>query len=79
MQDCLKITLPQVILLNHASQVNRSRLDKKLDHYRRTNTGSMEDQMEAAMNPEGSQALYKGKRLDQLTTEEYVDYMNQPF
>jgi hypothetical protein len=61
------LTMPQIILLNHGSQVNKKRMDNRIEADRKNKDKA---DRKAARNP----AVYKGKTLDQLTTQEQSEY-----
>jgi hypothetical protein len=68
MRQILSLTMPQIIMLNHASHINKQRLDVKIKEGRDTGTQTVEEAVADA-------PVYKGKRLDELTSEEYLAYL----
>lgn len=64
--ECLRKTMPQIIMLSHMSDVNRRRLEK------RTAKGK-----DTAKAPDPEQPIWHGKRLDEMTSAEYKEYSKQ--
>jgi hypothetical protein len=62
----MKLTMPQIIMLNHAAETNRKRLDKRLN----SNKSSASP---AGPTPERVET-WNGKPIDQLTGAEYLQY-----
>lgn len=56
------MTVPQIILLTHASTVNRHSFDERYGD-------------KSGSRHEDSGAVWNGKRFDELTTDEYASYL----
>lgn len=65
--EIISRTLPQIIMLNHASSVNKRRFDAKVNKGRRDNTQTLEERIVDT-------PMWNGKRIDELTSEEYLEY-----
>lgn len=63
LDDIRKLTYPQILMLNHASGINKKRMDARIESKRRS--GTMTPGEMVADTP-----LIGGKRLDELTSEE---------
>lgn len=70
-EDILRRTMPQILMLNHAASVNKARMDARIKRGRTEGYESLDDA--AADAP-----VYNGKRLSELTTEEYQAYLGMP-
>lgn len=67
--ECLKKSMPQIIMLSHMAHVNRQRLDKRM---------AADKVKEKAQPREDSDPpIWMGKRLSELTTKEYEAYSKQ--
>lgn len=60
------MTMPQILMLTHASWVNGKRMGVKAEP---------EDLSEVDPAKVGDPVVFKGKRLSELTTDEFMDYM----
>lgn len=69
LRDILDLTLPQVYMLNRAASYNKQRLDRMIEQKRRD--GTLDPSESLAADP----PLVHGKRLDELTSDEYLSYM----
>lgn len=69
----MKLTTPQILMLNHASWVRQKRLDARTEERRANGSMTLED----SVNDGAS--VFNGKRLDELTTEEYTAYLGDAF
>lgn len=64
----MRLTMPQIIMLNHAAWVQNERRDAKIHHAKATGQPrSIEERVY-----EGE--FFNGKPVDQLTSEEYLTY-----
>lgn len=64
----MRLTMPQILMLNHAAVVNRARLDARTRHRQDTGTMTMEDVV-------NTMPLFNGKPINELTSEEYAQYL----
>lgn len=62
----MRMTMPQIIMLNHASSINYKRSEARSKA--KANNDKPED--------ESKQIVYKGKKIEELTSEEMVSYMS---
>lgn len=67
----MRLTMPQIIMLVHASQANKRRFEREY---------GMNEDDQAPSSPGQSRAtaddiVYNGKALNQLTAQEYMEYM----
>ena len=65
MDEIAKLTYPQILMLNHASSVNKKRMDARIEAKRRNGTMTP-NEMVADM------PLIGGKRLDEMTSDELL-------
>ena len=68
LEDINKLTYLQIMLLNHAAEVNRKRLDLHIAKNRDAGTLSPSEQV-------ADMPLFKGRRVDELTSDEYMKYL----
>lgn len=64
LQEAMQLTLPQIILLNHATYVNRENLERKMDAKKQ-----LED------NGETDEARADRKRVGDMKSEDLVGYV----
>ena len=57
------MTVPQIILLNHAASVNSARMRNKMDAASRKAPAQSNDPV-----------VHKGKRLSELNSDEFAEY-----
>jgi hypothetical protein len=67
----MKLTLPQLIMYNHASWVNNERSEKRS---KAKAEKEKQQQNVPSLNESDDPVVYKGKRLSELTTNEYRSY-----
>lgn len=68
----MKLTTPQIIMLNHAATVRQQRLDARTKKRKENGTETLEDQI----NSEPSEFdVFEGKRIEEMNSEEYARYM----
>lgn len=63
----LRLTMPQIIMINHAAHVNKKRLDRRIERNRERGDQPLEDRI-------AEMPMWNGKRIDELTSEEYLEY-----
>lgn len=64
----MRLTLPQIFMLNHASQVNNKRMDERMERER---VKKDKAEKEKALRDERDPIIPKfGKRLSELNSEE---------
>lgn len=63
----MKLTMPQIIMLNAGAEVNRQRLDRRIAKGRQSGYATIEDKM-------ADEPMWNGKRVSELTSAEYVQY-----
>lgn len=61
-EECVKRTYPQIIMLGHAAHVAKQRMDKRLEQNKKKTA------------PPVDEPIFNGKRLDELSSDEYVAY-----
>lgn len=66
--EIMRLTYPQILLLNHAADVNKKRLDARIKSRRRDGTASIAEEL-------SDMPVYKGRKLTDLTSEELASYM----
>lgn len=66
-KDAIKLTLPQIIMLNHGAFVNQKRGEERYEK-----TKKKEDKKKKA--EEDDPIVYGNKRLSELTSDEYMAY-----
>lgn len=59
------MTLPQIIMLNHAASLNSERSKEKAEW----------DQTQKQILDEKDPVVFRGKRFSEMTSEEYDEYM----
>jgi hypothetical protein len=64
--------MPQIVMLTHASHVNKQRLDQELGQARLDRSSQSDSASHAAPSNE---PMFNGKRLEELNSEEYLAYM----
>jgi len=68
-KDAMRMTLPQIIMLNHAASVNSARMRNRMDAKTATKaTQKVEDEKDPV--------VYNGKRLSELSSEEFATYFS---
>lgn len=69
--DALKLTMPQIVMLNHAAWVNAEKagLHKHDDRQGRPSKSALRD--------EEDPVITSGKRMSELTSDEIFGYFNQ--
>jgi hypothetical protein len=70
----MSMTVPQIIILNHAAWVNSQRSDERAKRKRDTEDKATEEQRQL---DEDDPIVYRGKRLSQLNSNEMMAYYNQ--
>jgi hypothetical protein len=70
--EAMKLTLPQILLFNHAASVNGRRMDNKQEARKK------QDETSKSRN-EKDPIVYNGKRLSQLTDDEQEAYYGGGF
>lgn len=66
MGEAMSLTMPQIIMLNHAASVNSKRMEQRMKRKHTTTD-----------NQEGYEPVYNGKTLDEMTSDEMVQYYAQ--
>lgn len=67
--EILKLTYPQIILMNHAAEVNRKRMDERIRERRGDGKGDLPGGLE--------EPTIEGKKVSEVTTEEYLKHLGQ--
>lgn len=70
LDKALGMTMPQIVMLHHASYVNRKR--SGLDDSSGASSGKPPEDSSSDDMP-----MFEGKAIDSLTTEEYAAYLNR--
>jgi hypothetical protein len=70
----MSMTVPQIIILNHAAYVNSQRSDERAKRKRDKEDKAAEEQRQL---DEDDPVVYMGKRLSQLNSDEMMRYYNQ--
>lgn len=65
------MTMPQIIMLNHASHVNHTRAKSGSEVKQKGNSNAIPESYKSEETPK-----FRGKPIDQLTAEEYQTYMS---
>lgn len=60
----MKLTMPQILMLNHAAYVNKTRSDRK------------QAKKAPVVDEPSSEPTFRGKPLSQLSSEEYALYVS---
>lgn len=68
----MRLTLPQILMLNHAAHVNRQRLDKQMDAKK---DGNALERIEASFHEE--QPIWRGKKWSEMTSEDMATYVQE--
>lgn len=66
----MRLTMPQIYMLNHAAAVNKKRLDAKIKWQRDHDKFDTVNDAASAGLP-----MFNGKSVDQLTSDEYQSYL----
>jgi hypothetical protein len=67
--QAMKMTLPQIILLNHAASVVGERTSRR---YKKIGGSTVSEDDNLALDP----AVWRGKKLSQLNTAETAQYLD---
>ncbi len=67
--DILQLTYPQILMLNHAADVNRRRLDLRIKQKRNDGTATLSEEV-------ADMPLVGGRKLTDLTSDEYISYLS---
>lgn len=66
----MRLTMPQILMMNHAAHVNRRRMDLKTKNPR-----NVLDSVEAGLHQE--ERVWGGKKFSELTSEEMMLWIRQ--
>jgi len=67
-EDAMRMTMPQIIMLGHASWVSHERMEKRIEARRKSDK---KQQSTAYIDPG---PVYHGKRLEEMNTDELMSY-----
>jgi len=73
LHEVMSLTVPQIIMLNHAAWVNQERVKKRVAN-EPTAADMRKQQEDELMN--GDPIVWNGKRLSELNSDEMAIYMN---
>lgn len=66
----MRLTMRQILMLNHAAAVNKLRMDEKIKRGRdKGDYDTLDEEVSDSV-------VFEGKRFDELTSDEYSRYMN---
>ena len=68
----MRLTVPQIIMLNHGASVNKRRSDVRMSQ-EKDNPTTVRNQVDAHFHV--NEPVWKGKRWDELTSDEMAAYV----
>jgi hypothetical protein len=73
----MRLTMPQIILLVHASHINKKRFEREYGSSEKPASHQAQDDdfYASGRKPSANDIVYAGKALNELSAQEYLDYM----